>query len=321
MYIEDEGLAEHGVTQRWATSSGNGPTMHGRDAVKEGLYTGLFNIPPRADGRARNFTVYLPLGSTATSVSVGAMSDGSNVPLRTVAPPANASLPRGDKPVLWYGTSIMHGAAASRPGMGWPQQAERMLGMEGVNLGFSGNGLMQPYWAASGLLTEIDASVVVIDCEFNMDGHCSPVETLNRTLVFIRALKAKRPDTPVCVHAQSTTACDLWVQFNSWRRRGCRLLLEGHDHARAWINPATEAKQNQTREAYRRAYNQLLSEGQGGVYYGEGTLKLGGPMASYYEAQVGTCAGVHPVSLGLKHMAKCKTPSQYVVACALRGSF
>ena len=24
--------------------------------------------------------------------------------------------------------------------MGWPQQAERMLGMEGVNLGFSGNG-------------------------------------------------------------------------------------------------------------------------------------------------------------------------------------
>ena len=25
-------------------------------------------------------------------------------------------------------------------GMGWPQQAERILGMEGINLGFSGNG-------------------------------------------------------------------------------------------------------------------------------------------------------------------------------------
>ena len=115
--------------------------------------------------------------------------------------------PRGDKPVVWYGTSIMHGAAASRPGLGWPQQAERMLGMEGINLGFSGNGLMQPYWAASGLITEIDASVVVIDCQYNMDNLHDPVETLNRTLVFIRALKAKRPELPV-------------------------LLIEGHDHAR-----------------------------------------------------------------------------------------
>lgn len=39
----------------------------------------------------------------------------------------------------------MHGAAANRPGMGYPSQAERMLGMAGVNLGLSGNGLMQPY--------------------------------------------------------------------------------------------------------------------------------------------------------------------------------
>ena len=173
----------------------------------------------------------------------------------------------------------MHGAAAARPGMGWPQQAERMLGMEGINLGFSGNGLMQPYYAASDLLSDIDASVVVIDCEYNMDKLCSPAETLNRTLVFIRALKAKRPETPV-------------------------LLIEGHDHARAWISPPTALQQNQTREAYRRAYNQLLAEGMAGVFYGDGARKLGGPIATFYEAQIGTCAGVHPVSLGLKHMAR-----------------
>ena len=112
-----------------------------------------------------------------------------------------------------------------------------------------------------------------------MDGLCSPAETLQRTLVFIRALKAKRPDVPV-------------------------LLLEGHDHARAWISPPTALQQNQTREAYRRAYNQLLAEGMAGVYYGEGALKLGGPMATFYEAQISTCSGVHPVSLGLKHMAR-----------------
>ena len=138
---------------------------------------------------------------------------------------------------------------------------------------------MQPYYAASGLLSEIDASVVVIDCEYNMDHRYSPVETLNRTLVFIRSLKAKRPEVPV-------------------------LLIEGHDHARAWISPPTALQQNQTREAYRRAYNQLLAEGTTGLFYGDGALKLGGPIATFYEAQIGTCAGVHPVSLGLKHMAR-----------------
>ena len=66
--------------------------MHGHDAVKSGLYTGLFNIPGRADGRPRNFTLYLPLGSTARSLAVGAMSDGQNMPLAKAAPPANASL-------------------------------------------------------------------------------------------------------------------------------------------------------------------------------------------------------------------------------------
>ena len=130
-----------------------------------------------------------------------------------------------------------------------------------------------------GLISEIDSSVVVIDCEYNMDFGITAVAVYNRTLAFIRALKAGRPATPV-------------------------LLLEGHDHARAWISPPTALKQNQTREAYRRAYNQLLDEGVTGLYYGEGALKLGGPMASFYEAQVGTCAGVHPVSLGLKHMAR-----------------
>lgn len=102
---------------------------------------------------------------------------------------------------------------------------------------------------------------------------------LNRTLVFIRSLKAAKPEMPV-------------------------LLIEGHDHARAWISPPTAEIQNQTREAYRRAYNQLLSEGLRGVFYGDGALKLGGPMATYYEAQIATCSGVHPVSLGLKHMAR-----------------
>ena len=37
----------------------------------------------------------------------------------------------------------MNGAAANRPGIRWPQQAKRMLGTEGFNIGFGGLGLME----------------------------------------------------------------------------------------------------------------------------------------------------------------------------------
>ena len=275
IYVDDE---DWPTGQRWATSSGNNPMM---TKAKNGtLYTGLYNIPPRKDGRPRNFTVYLPLASATTSVSIAALSahGQANVPLLPLPPRVNASLRGSERPVLWVGTSIMNGAAANRPGMGWPQQASRMLGMEGVNLGFGGLGLMQPFYAESGLLAEVNASIMVVDCEFNMAGM-DPLEIANRTRVFLRDQRARRPDIPV-------------------------LLLEGHDHGSAWINARARAQHNHTREAYRRAYNQLLSEGISGLYYGQHDLKFGGRMtATDFQAQVSTVAGVHPKPLGLRELA------------------
>ena len=86
-----------------------------------------------------------------------------------------------------------------------------MLGMEGVNLGFARMGLMQPYYASSGLLSEINYSVAVVDCEFNMNDLGDLVEVYIRTLVFVSSLKARCPDAPV-------------------------LLTEGHQHGSAWIS-------------------------------------------------------------------------------------
>ena len=115
--------------------------------------------------------------------------------------------------------------------MGWPQQAERMLGMESINLGFGGLGLMQPFYATSALLTEVNCSIMVVDCEFNMAVRLQAEESFNRTLVFMRAQRQRRPDVPI-------------------------LFLEGHDHGSAWISPSARSIHNRTREAYRRAYNQ-----------------------------------------------------------------
>lgn len=46
--------------------------------------------------------------------------------------------------VIVYGSSITHGAAASRAGMTYPARMSRNLGIEFVNFGFSGYCMMQP---------------------------------------------------------------------------------------------------------------------------------------------------------------------------------
>lgn len=58
-------------------------------------------------GGERNFTLYLPSRGTMHAAAVG-VAPGETV--RALAPPEG-------KPIVVYGTSILHGAAAGRAGM------------------------------------------------------------------------------------------------------------------------------------------------------------------------------------------------------------
>ncbi len=71
--------------------------------VRQAIVSGL-------DGASRTYTLYLPLynGVNALKVGVPAGCEFHPVP------------PRTDKPLVFYGTSIMHGACASRPRSGSP---------------------------------------------------------------------------------------------------------------------------------------------------------------------------------------------------------
>ena len=48
------------------------------------------------------------------------------------------------KPVAYYGTSITQGGCASRGGMSYQAIVGRLLNVDHVNLGFSGNGKGEP---------------------------------------------------------------------------------------------------------------------------------------------------------------------------------
>ena len=198
----------------------------------------------------RNFTRYFPSRGFTSSIEVG-------VPAAQMTPTA---LPAPtSKPVVMYGTSILHSAGIGRAGMTYSSQMERYIQKPVLNLGLSGHGLMQQ--EVGSLLGKLDASIFVLDCEYNMDKHDqSTVACL--TYQFIKQLRIARPSAKV-------------------------LLIEGHDGTKNWMNIAGQLQENRTRNGYRTAYNQLIGEGDSSVFYLNGSEKLGSPIATDFEAQIG----------------------------------
>lgn len=87
------------------------------------------------DGSEREYMLYLPLYDGISSLEIGV--DSSAV----IASPA-VDLPIREKPIVMYGTSILQGGCASRPGMAHTSIISRKFNREVINLGFSGNALL-----------------------------------------------------------------------------------------------------------------------------------------------------------------------------------
>lgn len=137
-----------------------------------------------APGVEREFMLYLPLYDGVDSLYIGIDSAA------TLLPP-DVDLPRAGKPVVMYGSSILQGGCATRPGMAHTNILMRRLNREVINLGFSGNARLDPEMAS--LMADIDASVYVVDALPN----CTADIIDERAAEFIRILRSRRPDTPI----------------------------------------------------------------------------------------------------------------------------
>src|SRR5262249_47654418 len=105
------------------------------------------------------YLLYLPLYNRVSSVEIGLAKDQK---LEKAEPrPAERQ-----KPIVFWGTSITQGGCASRPGMVHTAILGRRLDRPVINLGFSGNGKMEPEMAD--LLAELDPAVYVLDCLPNL---------------------------------------------------------------------------------------------------------------------------------------------------------
>jgi lysophospholipase L1-like esterase len=203
----------------------------------------------------REYRLYLPLYNGVTAVQVG-------VPERACLRPA-APLP--GRPIVFYGTSIVQGGVASRPGMAYPAILSRRLDRAHINLGFSGNGHMEQELAE--LLGELDACAYVLDSLPNM----SPELTGERLAPFVRTLRRRRPRTPIVLVENITYANAAFVQA---RRQRCV----------------------STNAAMFQAYRALTAEGVGGLHLQAGDVLLGADGEA-------TVDGTHPTDLGFIRIA------------------
>lgn len=216
----------------------------------------LFANQP-ANGKVRDFQLYLPLYNGVEKLELGTVAGSKLKPMALRGPK--------QKPIVCYGTSITHGACASRPGMAWPAIVGRQLDREVVNLGFSGNGRMET--AVGQFLCELDPSVFVIDCLPNM----TPEHVAARTQPLVRQLRAKRKDTPI-------------------------LLVEDRTFAGAWFRESQRQDHERRREALRTACNELRRDGVENLHLLRGETLLGGDSE-------GTTDGSHPNDLGMMRQA------------------
>jgi len=185
----------------------------------------------------REYLLYLPLYNGVSSVEVGVPEANQ------IADAADHAADRA-KPIVFYGTSITHGACASRPGMVHTAILGRRYQRPVINLGFSGNGRMEP--EVGELLSELDAAAYVIDCCPNL----GPADTATRTKPLVEQLRKARPETPI-------------------------VLVEDRRYTDAWLIPSKAERNDGNHQALRQAFNELTKAGVKHLYYISGDNLLG----------------------------------------------
>lgn len=208
----------------------------------------------------RTYTLYLPLYNGVEALEVGVPKGSSFEGLS----------PRDERPMVFYGTSIMHGACASRPGMAFPAILGRRLKRPTLNLGFSGNGRMEPEVAE--LLAELDPCVYVIDCLPNMNENTIG----ERAVPLVKRIRSAHEHTPI-------------------------LLVEDRSFTNTSFFPKRKVHHQKSRMALKKTYRELLDAGLENLYY------LGGDSLLGNDGEAAT-DGSHPNDLGMVRYAEAYEP-------------
>lgn len=204
--------------------------------------------------KMRHFTIHFPLHSVVSDLEIGLQNDaviGPEMPYRNKLP------------IVIYGSSIVHGTGACRPGLAYSNILCRRMGMNILNYGFSGNAKGEP--AIANWLAEQEMCCFVSDYDHNAP---NPEHLAATHRPLYDTIREKHPDIPYIMITKPNIATNL--------------------------NEANEQRKDIILDTFRYA----KAKGDKRVYYIDGESFFMGK----YEYEC-TLDGVHPNDLGYVLMA------------------
>lgn len=129
----------------------------------------------------KEFMLYLPLWSEITDLKIGVDADAEIV-----------AIPSPYKHrIVTYGTSTLHAASPSRPGMGPLARMSRALGVDFINFCYSGQGKMEPESAE--VLADCKTDAIICYCF----GNTNAQQIEERVDGFVERLVKAHPDKAI----------------------------------------------------------------------------------------------------------------------------
>lgn len=204
--------------------------------------------------------LFLPLYDELKSIEIG-IDEGATI--SAIANPFK-------KRIVIYGSSIVHGASAGRPGMAYPAILSRKTGLYFMNLGISGNAKMEK--SAAKMVSDIDADAFVLDCIPNPN----PTQIKERTEDFAKIIRQKHPKAPI-----------IFVET----------IIREHSYFDLAVQRVVKGQNEEVNAAFAR----LKASGMKDIYLIKAQNLLG-------DDHDGTTDGTHPNDLGFYRMSEQLAP-------------
>ena len=175
---------------------------------------GNYKMETCSDGNMRAYTLNFPIFCAIKSLQIG-LQKGS-----AMGPGAEYL---NDKSVVFYGSSITHGAAAGRPGNTYESFISQKYNIDYVNLGFSGSARGEKVMAE--YIAGLPMSVFVCDYDHNAPnvGHLQQTHYL-----FYELIRKSQPDVPYVMISRPTYY--MRPEVNEKRRQ---VIIDSYEKAKA----------------------------------------------------------------------------------------
>lgn len=185
--------------------------MVGFDVYADDSFAGVFRPPVNFDGsdlisvidlgeaNERVITINMPLYSEVKKLFVGVAKDSKI---------SHAPAYKHERPMVFYGSSITNGAAASRPGATYTARLSRMLDSDYHSLGFGGLAKGEPAFAE--YISGLDMSLFVLDYDHNARTLEHLQDTHER---FFKIVRDKNPNLPIVIISRPNIGPDVEKRF------------------------------------------------------------------------------------------------------------